>query len=237
MLPLERLCITIPDDVQLYPAGSLSSVVEGCLVVQGALGAAPLDIGSALCTADRVPLGRVEDIFGPVNAPLYVLRFSGDGEQPASLQPGVEVFAVPSMMQLVEQAALEGTWQGVGSDEEVEDDSDDDAEKEDVIPPVVKQPALAKRPRRGGRGRGRGGRGQPQVAFAGGAAFNAESLLAGYQQQFHWQGTPQPYVAQPPQPYVARPPQPYVAWQQGGPPPAWAPAPPNSLPPSYYRPQ
>lgn len=221
MPPLERLVITIPDE-PLHPAGTLTSVVEGCLVVQGRPGATPLDVGSALCTADRLPLGLVEDIFGPVNAPLYVLRFAGEsGEPPASLQPGVEVFAVPSMMQLVEQAALEGAWQGAGSDQG-EDESDDECEgKKDAAPPVVhKPPTLAKRARRGGRGRG--GRGQPQTV--GGAAFNAESLLAGC--QFHWQGPPAPV-----QPPAAQ----YAAWQ--GAPPAWGPAPPSSLPPSYYRPQ
>ena len=224
MPPLERLDINIPDDSPLHPAGTLTSVVEGCLVVQGASGAAPLDVGSALCTADRLLLGVIEDIFGPVNAPLYVLRFSGGTEPPASLTPGVEVFAVSSMMQLVERPEVLGASQWVGSDEEgEEDESDDEDAEEEVLKVPVAKPALAKRPRRGGRGRG--GRGQPQPpAFAGGAAFNAESLLAGYQQQFHWQAPPQPVPPQPPQPHAA--------WQGGA---AWAPAPPNSLPPSYYR--
>lgn len=82
MLPLERLEIDIPVDAPLLPAGSVSSVVEGCVVVAGAPGQATLGEGSALCLADRRPVGRVEDVFGPVTHPFYLLRYSGEGAWP-----------------------------------------------------------------------------------------------------------------------------------------------------------
>jgi len=35
-----------------------------------------LDIDTVLCTADRVPIGRVFDVFGPVLRPFYSVRYN-----------------------------------------------------------------------------------------------------------------------------------------------------------------
>lgn len=47
-----------------------------------------------LCLADRTPLGRVEDVFGPVKAPFYALRYYAGDALPASVASGVAVFSV-----------------------------------------------------------------------------------------------------------------------------------------------
>ena len=52
-----------------------------------------LDIGSVLCTEARAPLGRVEDIFGPVVRPLYALRINPSAGGAAGVGPGTPVFA------------------------------------------------------------------------------------------------------------------------------------------------
>lgn len=52
-----------------------------------------LDIGSVLCTEARAPLGRVEDIFGPVVRPLYALRCDLSANNAAGVGPGTAVFA------------------------------------------------------------------------------------------------------------------------------------------------
>ena len=60
---------------------------------QAAEGSRPLDVNSVLCLADRTALGRIEDVFGPVKAPLYVLRAAA-GDVAAAATPGVAVFSV-----------------------------------------------------------------------------------------------------------------------------------------------
>jgi hypothetical protein len=48
-----------------------------------------------LCLEDRTPLGRVTEVFGPVQAPLYALRYSGSsGAPPDSVAAGTHVCAV-----------------------------------------------------------------------------------------------------------------------------------------------
>lgn len=64
---------------------SYQQTTEGCRT---------LAEGSVLCLDDRTPLGRVEDVFGPVKSPFYALRYyAGDG-LPASVAPGSAVFSV-----------------------------------------------------------------------------------------------------------------------------------------------
>jgi len=53
-----------------------------------------------LCLANRAMLGRIEDIFGPVKAPLYVLRCSAGGAA-ESAKPGAAVFSVVKLASFV----------------------------------------------------------------------------------------------------------------------------------------
>jgi hypothetical protein len=57
-------------------------------------GATTLAEGSVLCLADRTPLGRVEDVFGPVVLPFYALRHYSGGAPPPNVTCGVSVFSV-----------------------------------------------------------------------------------------------------------------------------------------------
>jgi H/ACA ribonucleoprotein complex non-core subunit NAF1 len=67
---------------------------------------APLDTralaeGSVLVLQDRTPLGRIEDVFGPVKQPLYVLRYGGEGRAPPGATVGATVFAVDKFAEFV----------------------------------------------------------------------------------------------------------------------------------------
>lgn len=53
-----------------------------------------VDEGSVLCLGSRQPLGRVEELFGPVDEPLYSLRYACPTPAPADLVPGCRVFSV-----------------------------------------------------------------------------------------------------------------------------------------------
>ena len=62
---------------RLRHAAPDSGVIVCTIVIQAAgEGDAALDEGSLLCLPDRRALGRVEEVFGPVKLPLYVVRVS-----------------------------------------------------------------------------------------------------------------------------------------------------------------
>jgi hypothetical protein len=47
------------------------------VVVQALAGCRPLDEGTVLCLSDGRVIGRIEEVFGPVLGPLYLLRIGG----------------------------------------------------------------------------------------------------------------------------------------------------------------
>lgn len=64
--------------------------------------------GTVLCLGDRTPLGRVEEIFGPVTAPLYALRYTGSaGAPPVSAAAGAPVFSVEKYAAMLEPEVLQ----------------------------------------------------------------------------------------------------------------------------------
>lgn len=65
-----------------------------------------LDIGTVLCTDERVLLGRVEDIFGPVSRPLYALRSSLAADSAGGVGPDMAVFAPASLAVYVDQQSV-----------------------------------------------------------------------------------------------------------------------------------
>jgi H/ACA ribonucleoprotein complex non-core subunit NAF1 len=73
---LDNINITSDDAITL--AGTVLSIIEGTVVVRAAPGSRALNEGSILVLEDRSILGVVEDIFGPVQAPLYALRYIGN---------------------------------------------------------------------------------------------------------------------------------------------------------------
>lgn len=54
-------------------------------MVQVAENGRALTEGTVLCSEDRIPIGRIEDVFGPVMCPLYTLRWAGQGDMPPSV--------------------------------------------------------------------------------------------------------------------------------------------------------
>ena len=63
--------------------------------------------GSVLCLEDRRPLGRIEEILGPVLCPIYALRYAGDGgEMPAEVVSGAHVCSVNRFSHKLEEADL-----------------------------------------------------------------------------------------------------------------------------------
>lgn len=89
-------------------AGEVVSCLEGTLVVRASTNSKVLDEGSLLVNQDRVVLGRIEDIFGPVQMPMYILRDpstqgDGSGAQPTQ---GDRVYSVDRLSKTVLEEEL-----------------------------------------------------------------------------------------------------------------------------------
>ncbi|MEW5300966.1 MAG: hypothetical protein WDW36_003852 [Sanguina aurantia] len=84
-----------PNDA-IQPAGIVMSVMDGMIVLMGSANAPVLSEGSVLVLGDRTPVGRVEEVFGPVATPFYALRYAGAAGSaiPASIAPGSPMFSV-----------------------------------------------------------------------------------------------------------------------------------------------
>ena len=82
-----------------YKCGCGAAVVVAKLiaVMQEAENGRALCEGTVLCSQDRIPIGRVEDTFGPVMCPLYTLRWAGQGQMPSSLVVGCPVFTTQAL--------------------------------------------------------------------------------------------------------------------------------------------
>ena len=130
--------LSISTDETLSECGRVVGCLEGTVVVQASLGAANecLAEGSILVTEGRVVLGRIEDIFGPVEAPMYVLMDpsslyvgENEGAQVPRVQVGDTLWYVESLVKrIVDPKRLREV--GVGEDVEIEGGDEEDEEDE-----------------------------------------------------------------------------------------------------------
>jgi len=124
---------SIAPDEPLSEAGQIMSVIEGTIVVRACSGSRALDEGSILVLENRSVLGIVEDIFGPVQAPLYALRCTSKLSD--DVKPQAKVYSVDRLAQFVlpDQLRVKGYDDGeaVSGEESAQQDevhfSDDEA--------------------------------------------------------------------------------------------------------------
>ncbi|PPD89543.1 hypothetical protein GOBAR_DD13529 [Gossypium barbadense] len=116
---------------------SLLQVISTKVIVEGREQHNPLNEGSILwITADRSPLGFVDEIFGPVKNPYYVVRYNSESEVPAGIHEGTSISFVPEFANHVlnEKNLHKKGYDASGeNDEELSDDaefSDDEKEAE-----------------------------------------------------------------------------------------------------------
>lgn len=96
-LPLAtRPIIEMAETLKLRSMGAVSGVVETMVVVQSLRGMPALDIDTILWLDGHVVLGYIFDVFGPVIAPLYSVRFNTQSEIDAlHVGVGTPVFFAP----------------------------------------------------------------------------------------------------------------------------------------------
>ncbi|KAH7438806.1 hypothetical protein KP509_04G032200 [Ceratopteris richardii] len=90
--PVPKVCINLQPHHTMVPIGYVSSMIELKLIVEGTEGLQPLAEGSILwLTEQRSPLGIVDELFGPVKKPFYVVRYNTTSEVPDGAREGAQV--------------------------------------------------------------------------------------------------------------------------------------------------
>ena len=172
------------------PIGDVVSVVGDVVVVQSLPNTPPLDEESILCLETRQGLAAIEEVFGPVAAPLYAFRAPSDpsGEVPAEggaeggadtavlpddVKVGTRIYVVEGRSRVIQTAGLysKGYDNSGQNDEEVDDDEYSDDEKE------AEAKKQRKQKKRGADGVGKGG--GPSAMRDGGLAAAAAAAGMG----------------------------------------------------------
>jgi H/ACA ribonucleoprotein complex non-core subunit NAF1 len=147
--------IVLEDEMTIEKVGVVMNIVDDTTVLVQTQdnGQTPLDQGSILCVLrekdqSRLPLGSVDEIFGPIGKPLYVVRVARgceEGEEVLQLlkgNPGTAVYSVKEMAKVIDPNKLDTRGSDASNryDEEVDDTEQDYSDDEEE--------ARAKRARR-----------------------------------------------------------------------------------------
>ncbi|KAJ8543456.1 hypothetical protein K7X08_005979 [Anisodus acutangulus] len=134
--PVPEVTATLEPHHQMQPVGIVTSIIGAQVVVEGVEKHNPLNDGSILwITESTSPLGIVDEIFGPVKNPYYIVRYNSDQEVPPGIQPGTLISFVPEFSNhiLNDNSLYKKGYDASGeNDEEVSEDefSDDEEEAE-----------------------------------------------------------------------------------------------------------
>jgi H/ACA ribonucleoprotein complex non-core subunit NAF1 len=100
----------------LVVAGSICSIVDNMLIAN-AIGRT-LDLGSAVCTCDRIPVGRIEEVIGQVTEPFYSIRCLQDFNI-STLTIEMKLFYVPTLASFILADTRPGSDASNQHDEEI----------------------------------------------------------------------------------------------------------------------
>jgi H/ACA ribonucleoprotein complex non-core subunit NAF1 len=156
----------IGSDETIEAVGRVVSVVGRTMVVQSGRGDATreretdldgvdetLDEESVLCTRDRRGLGAIEEVFGPVSAPLYALRLPEE----VTAETGDEVFVVVGRSRRIPNVARlykKGYDASGKDDEEVVEEEEFSDDEEEAAAKAARKKASGKKRSSGARGGG-----------------------------------------------------------------------------------
>ncbi|CAA6668801.1 unnamed protein product [Spirodela intermedia] len=135
--PVLPVNATLEPHHQTHSVGAISSIVDNRVIVEGVAEHNPLNEGSILwVTETRSPLGTVDEIFGPVKNPYYIVRYNSEEEIPAGICEGTAIsFASEFAGHILNDPSLykKGYDASGENDEEVDEEvefSDDEREAE-----------------------------------------------------------------------------------------------------------
>jgi H/ACA ribonucleoprotein complex non-core subunit NAF1 len=69
--------------------------------VQAPENARAVDEGTVLCLSTLQPIGKVEEVFGPVMQPLYSLRYACGAAPPPELAVGAQVCSLERLTEYI----------------------------------------------------------------------------------------------------------------------------------------
>ncbi|KAL0301558.1 UNVERIFIED_CONTAM: hypothetical protein Sradi_6432600 [Sesamum radiatum] len=135
--PVPCVDVTLQPHHQTLPVGIILSIIGPQVIVEGVEKHNPLNEGSILwITESRSPLGIVDEIFGPVKNPYYIVRYNSESEVPSGIQQGTSISFVPEFANHVlnDKSLYQKGYDASGeNDEELFDEvefSDDEKEAE-----------------------------------------------------------------------------------------------------------
>ncbi|MED6154941.1 hypothetical protein PIB30_001082 [Stylosanthes scabra] len=117
---------------QMLPVGVVVSVIGAKVVVEVVENHQPLNVGSILWISERqTPLGLIDEIFGPVKQPYYVVRYNSEDQVPEGIYHGALISFVPEFANVVLDSDADLFEKGYdASGENDEEFSDDEKEAE-----------------------------------------------------------------------------------------------------------
>ncbi|KAF8409342.1 hypothetical protein HHK36_005417 [Tetracentron sinense] len=90
--PVPPVDVALQPHHQTLPVGFILSIMGAKVIVEGVEKHNPLNEGSILwITKTRLPLGLVDEIFGPVKNPYYVVRYNSEKEVPDEISQGTPI--------------------------------------------------------------------------------------------------------------------------------------------------
>ncbi|PKU84615.1 hypothetical protein MA16_Dca015474 [Dendrobium catenatum] len=135
--PVPIVEVSIQPHHQMLPVGIISSIISNRVIVEGSVVHNPLNEGSILwVTETRLPLGLVDEIFGPVKNPYYVVRYNTEEDVPAGIRVAMAISFVGEFAShiLNDKDLYKKGYDASGdNDEEVDNEvefSDDEKEQE-----------------------------------------------------------------------------------------------------------
>ncbi|XP_057955118.1 uncharacterized protein LOC131149069 [Malania oleifera] len=132
--PVPPVKVTLQPHHQTLPVGVVLSIIGAQVIVEGVEKHNPLNEGSILwITETRSPLGLVDEIFGPVKHPYYVVRYNSENKVPCGIHEGTSISFVSEFVNHVlhDSNLYKKGYDASGeNDEEVSDLEFSDDEKE-----------------------------------------------------------------------------------------------------------
>lgn len=134
--PVPPVAVSLQPHHHTLPVGVVSSILGAQVIIEGVEQHNPLNEGTIFwITETRYPLGLVDEIFGPVESPYYIIRYNSENEIPEGIKQGTPISFVPEFANHVLKDNLykKGYDASGKNDEEIIDEfefSDDEKEAE-----------------------------------------------------------------------------------------------------------
>nr|CCA24591.1 H/ACA ribonucleoprotein complex noncore subunit NAF1 putative [Albugo laibachii Nc14] len=133
-VPVQAPSIELKPACPIATCGTILNICKDALsiTIQGMAQSQPLNEGSVVCLQDRTILGCIDEIFGPVIRPMYLVRFASLDQIPEHVAVGMPVSYSTDQAEFIKPSTLhvKGSDASNRYDEEVEQQEFSDDEEE-----------------------------------------------------------------------------------------------------------